>query len=77
MACLTAIPRLQAREALLATTVAQVAGGHIKKSSAERTLRSWRREAGYNARPVRPKTLEELRARAMASGIGFREVPRK
>lgn len=71
-----AIPRLQAREALLAASVAAIGAGRMKPEETAKTLRAWQRQAGY-AKPVRVESHAELQERLKGMRVGVVHVPKR
>ena len=74
-ACMSAMPRLKAQETLSLMTAVALGTGSMKKVDLERTLREMRRQAGYSA-AQKPASLEELKTRLAAMGIGFEVAKR-
>ena len=60
-----AIPKLVARESLLATNIASIGAGNMKKADRTRVISSWRREANRGLSP------KKLGIKAVAAKFGF------
>lgn len=78
------LPRLQAREALRATTIGAVAAGRMKRNESQRIQRDWRRQAsagdsgGAGRRIDLTRMTRMQRALTLKSmGIDLVEVPRQ
>lgn len=67
-----AMPRLEARENLLA--VSRLAVVKMREADRSRVLARWRKEAAQTNVPTRVRDAGMLGRLAMASGIGFRTV---
>jgi hypothetical protein len=69
-----AMPKIQAEEALLKTSIVALGSGRMKKSDADQTLRAWRRTAG-TAKTRSAKSKDEMASVLGGVGIAFVEVP--
>lgn len=70
------LARLQAREALAASTVAAFGSGRLSKRDASSIRRQWERAAGEGsgARRVNPVRMTPMQRQAWAAGLGIQIV---
>lgn len=77
---LEAIPRLQAKDALVLTAAVAIGTGSMRKEDARQTIRAWQKDARLGERAEKAQKIAghaAMKERLAAAGIAFVVVPKR